>query len=134
MANILKKALVSMILLLALFVPIATGRTALAAGAGAGSAKNEICSGIGVASGSCSTKKNTTIENALKGIINLLSLIAGFAGLVMIILSGLRFVTAQGESSSVTAARSALIWALVGLVVALLAQVIVHFVIGKIVG
>ena len=122
-----------------LFVPILSGNlVAAAANPDANDptsgAKSAICSGIGVASGTCTTGDSSTIDTVLANVLNLLSLIAGFAAVVMIIISGMRFITAQGDSSGVASARSALIYALIGLLVALLAQVIVHFVLGRIAG
>ena len=46
----------------------------------------------------------------------------------MIIISGFKYVTAGGDSAKVGSAKNTLIYALVGLVIAALAQFIVHFV------
>lgn len=99
-----------------------------------GSAQSEICQGLGEASGQCSSTDNSTIDTTLSRIISLLSIVAGFAGLVMIIVSAIRFITSHGDSSGIAGARQGLIYALVGLVIAALAQIIVHFVLGKTTG
>lgn len=136
--KIMTRIMLSCALVAVLFVPVLSIGVVAAATATSNDptsgAKSAICSGIGVASGSCSSGGNSTIDTVLSNVLNLLSLIAGFAGVVMIIISGIRFITAQGDSSGVASARSALTYALVGLVIAALAQVIVHFVLGKITG
>ena len=46
----------------------------------------------------------------------------------MVIVSGLKYITASGDSSSISSAKNTLIYALVGLAIAALAQIMVHFV------
>ena len=43
-----------------------------------------------------------------------------------------RYITAQGDSSQISSAKNTLLYALVGLVIAALAQVIVHFVLSEV--
>jgi hypothetical protein len=102
--------------------------------AAAAALKSDACAGLSQvdASQSCGSNSGGTVSNLLKTTINLLSLIVGFAAVVVLILSGLRFITAQGDASSVANARNGVIYAMVGLTVAALAQVIVHFVLGKV--
>lgn len=67
-------------------------------------------------------------------IINVANYIAWFAGaiaVIMIIFAAFRFVKSSGDSAKVTAARETIIYALVGLVVIVLARVITGFVISK---
>lgn len=100
-----------------------------------GTFQSAACDGVNqVGSNGCNGNPNGTINNLFAQALNILSLIAGFAGVVMIIISGFKFITAQGDSSAIASARQTLIYALVGLVIAILAQVIVHFVLGKVAG
>lgn len=62
---------------------------------------------------------------------NIISFIVGVAALIVIIISGLQFILATGDSSRIANARNALIYALVGIGVAIFAQVIVRFVVNK---
>lgn len=80
----------------------------------------------------CGSDSSTTLTNTLTTVINIFSLIVGAAAVIMIIVNGLRFITSQGDTSAVASARSGIIYALVGLGVVALSQVIVHFVLGKI--
>lgn len=99
----------------------------------AASFQSDACSGLSQAGGTgCGSNPGSSISDLMTNIINLLSIAVGFAAVVMIIISGIRFITAQGEASGIASARSALIYALVGLVIAAMAQIIVHFVFGKV--
>lgn len=95
-------------------------------------AKDEICGGIGAASGKGGCKaEGTSIEGIIKAIINVLSLAAGIGGVIMVLVAGFRYMTSGGDSSKVSGAKSALIYAVVGLVIAAFAQFIVQFVLKK---
>ncbi|HET8884027.1 MAG TPA: hypothetical protein VFM68_00980 [Candidatus Saccharimonadales bacterium] len=63
-------------------------------------------------------------------ITNVLLFIIGAISVIMIIIGGLRYVISGGDSSNVTAAKNTILYAIVGVVVALLAYAIVNFVIG----
>lgn len=73
------------------------------------------------------SKLNTLIKN----VVNLLSIIVGVAAVIMIIYGGFRYVTSGGDSGSVTTAKNTILYALIGLVVVALSQVIVKFVLSK---
>jgi len=66
----------------------------------------------------------TTISSTLLYIIGALSVI-------MIIVGGLRYVVSGGNTASVTAAKNTILYAIVGIVVALLAYAIINFVLGS---
>lgn len=68
---------------------------------------------------------------ALKEVINVVSFIVGVAAIIGIIVSGLKMVLANGDSNAVAQARGSLIYALVGVVIVILAQSIVVFVLNK---
>jgi len=76
------------------------------------------------------TKVNSTITLAL----NVFSAIVGIIAVVMIIVGGVKYITSQGESANITSAKNTILYALVGLVVVALAQVIVRFVLTRFVG
>lgn len=64
-------------------------------------------------------------------IITWFSIIVGAASIIMIIYGGFRYITSGGESGRVGAAKNSLLYAIVGLVIVALAQVIVHFVLNQ---
>ncbi len=63
---------------------------------------------------------------------SLLSIIAGIAAVIMIMLAGFMFITAGGDSSKVSNARKTLAYAVVGLIVIVLARTIVIFVVSRV--
>ncbi|HEX7633404.1 MAG TPA: hypothetical protein VF401_03695 [Candidatus Saccharimonadales bacterium] len=73
-----------------------------------------------------SDAKNPVVQ-ILKGAINLLSLIVGFAAIIGLLISSIRIMTSGGEGSKVASARAGLVYSLIGIVVVALAQAIVVF-------
>ena len=70
-------------------------------------------------------------KGVLTRIINVLSIVVGIAAVIGIIISGMRFITSGSNPQEVTKAREGIIYALVALVVAVMAQVLVRFIISK---
>jgi len=64
-------------------------------------------------------------------ITNVLLFVLGAVSVIMIIIGGLRYVVSGGDSSAVTAAKNTILYAIVGVIVAILAYAIVNFVIGS---
>lgn len=96
--------------------------------------KDEVCNAIGAAGCNANEDKGTDIQKAITFVVNLLSVIAGLAAVIMLILGGIKYVTSGGDSSKVASAKNTIIYALVGLVIAALAQVLVHFVLKEAAG
>lgn len=71
------------------------------------------------------------LNQLIRDVINILSVIVGIVAVIMIIFGGLKYITSGGESSNVSSAKNTIIYAIVGLVVVALAQFIVRFVLGK---
>lgn len=61
-------------------------------------------------------------------IINILSVLIGAVAVIVLMFGGFRYVTSAGNDASVQSAKKTIIYALVGLIVVALAQVIVKFV------
>lgn len=95
-----------------------------------------LCEGIELEVGQeCQTEEGEEKINAvLKLIINIFSLVVGVVSVIMIIIGGLKYITSAGDSGNITAAKNTILYAVIGLVVVALAQFIVRFVIGKVVG
>lgn len=87
----------------------------------------------GISSGSCPTPsdQNQTINNTIKLVINLFSFVVGIIAVIMIIVGGIRFVLSGGDSAATGSARNTVLYAVIGLVVVALAQIIVHFVLNR---
>ncbi len=68
---------------------------------------------------------SATVEDIMEVVFG----IAGAVALLIIVLAGLRYTTSQGDPSSTAKAKSAIIYALIGLMIALLGFAIVRFVV-----
>jgi hypothetical protein len=86
------------------------------------------CGANAAAGADCSAAPSSNLNGTVIAIINVLSAIAGVAAVVMIIVAGFRYITSGGKQESITAAKNGLLYAIVGLVIAALAQVIARFV------
>lgn len=62
--------------------------------------------------------------NIIRGII----LVLGVVAVIVIVFAGQRYIVSQGDPGKITAARNMLIYAVIGLVVAMLAFAIVSFI------
>jgi cytochrome bd-type quinol oxidase subunit 2 len=83
---------------------------------------------------SSSVDAQTKVNDLLKQVINIFSVIVGVIAVFMIIFGGLKYITSGGDSGNVSGAKNTIIYALVGLVIVALAQFIVRFVLGKATG
>lgn len=97
--------------------------------------QGDACQGVNQLSGSnssnCSSGNGASVTDIMRTVITILSFIVGFVAVLMIIIGGLRFITAGGDSSAVAGARSTIIYAIIGLLIVAIAQVLVHFVLRK---
>ncbi len=72
-----------------------------------------------------------SLNKLLTQVVNVFSAVVGVAAVLMIIVGGMRYITSGGDSNKVGAAKNTLIYAIIGLVIVALSQVIVHFVLQK---
>jgi cytochrome bd-type quinol oxidase subunit 2 len=109
------------------------GSVVLTPAALAASPQATVCATLG-SNGSCtSTPANgLDLDKVITAIVNIFSIVVGIVAVFMIIVAGIRFVTSGGDSNNVSSARSTIIYALVGLAVVVLSQVIVKFVLNRI--
>ncbi|MEX2006684.1 MAG: pilin [Candidatus Saccharimonadales bacterium] len=83
---------------------------------------------------SCDDRSSAEKINAIvHSIINLISAIVGIVAVVMIIWGGLRYVTSGGNEAGVTSAKNTILYAIIGLIIVALAQLMVRFTLSKIV-
>lgn len=72
------------------------------------------------------------INDLIRSVINLLSVIVGVIAVIMIIVGGLRYITSGGNDTSVTSAKNTILYAIIGLIIVALAQILVRFTLSKI--
>ena len=69
-------------------------------------------------------------ENGIfKTITNVLLFIIGAISVIMLIIGGIRYTVSNGDSAAVTSAKNTILYAVIGIIVAILAYALVNFVI-----
>ena len=76
------------------------------------------------------TQKNG-VFTLLKNVINILLFVAGAISVIVIIVGGIKYVTSAGDSAGVNNAKNTILYAVIGLAIAVMAFAIVNFVIGR---
>ena len=136
--KILLVSLLLPILLIGYFSP--AGAVDLFGGACSGTAANSpTCQQASSEGGS--NNRVTGSKSIINAAVNILAVITGLAAVIMIIISGFKFVTAggatpgqrSGDPNAVKSARATLTAAIIGLVVVALAWTITRFIIDKVV-
>lgn len=95
------------------------------------------CDGLALTGETCTDDPdiaNSSISTVVGTIVDILSIIVGAVSVIMIIIGGLRYVVSNGDPQKVTAARQTILYAVVGLVIVIFAQVIVAFTIDSVSG
>lgn len=75
--------------------------------------------------------KTETVTTPVQTVISVLLFAIGVISVIMIIVGGLRYTISNGDSSKITQAKNTILYAVVGLVVAILSGLIVRFVVGS---
>ena len=91
----------------------------------ASSATDKVIEGIN----STGQNDGTKLKDGIKTVTNVLLFVLGAIAVIMIIIGGIRYTTSNGDSGQVTSAKNTILYAVVGLVIALLAYAIVNFVV-----
>ena len=89
----------------------------------------------GVNSAGTADTKNKKLfgpQGIFQNIASILIFIVGAIAVIMLIIGGLRYVLSAGDSKNVTAAKDTILYAIVGIVVALLSLALVNFVVGSV--
>lgn len=76
---------------------------------------------------------STDLKTVVRNVINTLLQVVGVGAVVVIVYSGILYVISVGDSAKITRAKNTLMYAVVGLVVAIMSYAIVNFVIDRIV-
>lgn len=70
-------------------------------------------------------------DGIFRTITNVLLFLIGAVSVIMLIIGGIRYTISGGDSGQVTSAKNTILYAIIGIVVALLAFAIVNFVLGQ---
>lgn len=121
-------------------VTLSTPALALSGAAGAADVF-QACSGAAASSSACqdangqqgnnANGNNNPIVDIISAAIKILSYIIGAAAIIGIVVSAIRLMTAGGDSQAAASARGGLIYSLIGIAIAILAQALVSYVLSK---
>ena len=97
---------------------------------------SNLCSGsngdlTGSSTGNCGDQASSSVSHLITVVVNVLSVIVGVVAVIMIIVGGFRYITSAGNPEGAKSARNTILYAIIGLVIVALAQLIVHFVLNK---
>lgn len=92
-----------------------------------------VCEGVGLAGGGtgCADPAGPTVQTSVAAVVNILSLVVGIAAVIMVIVGGFKYIISSGDSSNIKSAKDTVLFAIIGLIIVALAQVIVRFVLRK---
>ncbi len=131
----IKNVILSTILASAMFAPIAPLATATVAAQA--DIETALCAGANLEASADATCEGTdeavaSVNGIMTTVINIFSLVVGVVSVIMIIVGGLKYITSGGDSGNVTGAKNTILYAIIGLVIVALAQIIVKFVLAKV--
>ena len=90
---------------------------------------------VGVGANQAKTEDSAdSLDVTITGVINVILYVLGALAVAFIIYGGIKYTMSGGDSAKVKSAKDTIMYAVVGLIVAILAYAIVNFVIGSVVG
>jgi len=104
--------------------------------------ENGVCQGsnlqfssniTGNACNSIAGNSENKVNSLVTTIINIFSVIVGIIAVIMIIVGGFRYITSGGNDQNVASAKNTILYAIIGLVIVALAQLVVKYVLKRVV-
>jgi len=133
MKNIIKKSLQALLIVPALALGVSATAGLVTSPAAYAEctegADGGLAGGAGCAQGKDQQSDLFGNEGIFKTITNVLLFIIGAISVIMLIIGGIRYVVSGGDSAAITSAKNTILYAIVGVVVAILAYALVNFVI-----
>ncbi len=126
--NIQKHLLATTVFFFAMTQMFAPMQVIAACGSSTGTPIEQVQNGVSQTGGDCT---GTAVPTLIGNVVNILSIIIGSVAIIMILVAGFRYITSGGEAARVSAAKNTLLYALIGVAVAALAQLLVHFVLAQ---
>lgn len=87
----------------------------------------QACSGQGGDNAACAASRDD-LDKLWQGATQVLLYVVGILAVIMIIVGAIRYVTSNGDQSQITSAKNTILYAVVGLVLAVAAGPIISFV------
>jgi len=92
---------------------------------------DEVCKGEVKDTAICINHDKDNAAKFVKDLVNFLLYVLGAVSVIVIIFAGIFYTTSIGDAASITKAKNTLLYAVVGLVVAVLSYAIVNFVLTR---
>ena len=87
------------------------------------------CTATGNTGKLCNAAAGDDAKTMVTNLVKLLLYVLGVIAVVVIVIGGIKFTTSDGDAGKIKSARDTILYAVVGLIVAILAYSIVNFVI-----
>lgn len=116
-----------------LVVPAAAVGSGLAAASVGAQASKQIQEGINAVGGR-TDNASLNVTSTVLAVVNWLLFAVGVIAVIMLIWGGIKYATSSGDSNKVTSAKNTIMYAIIGLAVAVLAFAIVNFVVSQLTG
>lgn len=131
----LRRLILSISVLTSLLLPVAVPAIARAADG----IQDNLCAGANLdVNTDCDTggitdqEAKDRLNNLIRTVINLFSVVVGVVAVIMIIVGGLKYITSGGDSGNVSGAKNTILYAIIGIIVVALSQFLVRFVLSKV--
>jgi Na+/H+ antiporter NhaD/arsenite permease-like protein len=79
----------------------------------------------------CGATTEDDVPGFIETIVNTILIVLGMIAVIMIIIGGIRYTTSNGDASNIKSAKDTILYAVIGLIVAILSYAIVNFVLGR---
>jgi len=89
---------------------------------------SDACSGTSADTALCKDRNKEQIQTFIKNLVNALLYVLGVVSVFVIIFAGIFYTISMGDAAAITKAKNTLLYAVIGLVVAVSAYAIVNFV------
>lgn len=130
----MKKSLKNVLAGLLIVPALVLGVAAFAPVATPVSAQSSIQNGAGSTNSDSFVQSLDGDNGVFKTIVNTALYIIGAISVLMLIYGGIRYTLSAGQTANVEAAKNTILYAIIGIIVAVLAYAIVNFVLGTLIG
>lgn len=91
------------------------------------------CSGLAVTGANCG-EGESELTSTIQVVINILLFVIGVASVIMLVVGALRYTLSAGDAQAAASAKNTIIYAIIGIVVAVMAFLIASFIFDQVSG
>lgn len=90
--------------------------------------QNSVSGGVNCAGNTFTQSNLTGSDGIVTDVVNTMIYVTGILAVIFIIIGGIRYIVSQGDEKSIKSAKDTIMYAIIGLLLAILAFAIVNFV------